>query len=402
MALSICKTLRQHGYMAYFAGGYVRDHLLKIPSDDIDIATDASPEKIQSLFDKTIPLGIAFGIVVVVIQKFSFEVATFRKDLSYSDGRRPAGIAFCSPKEDALRRDFTINGMFYDPIEKKIYDYVDGQKDLQHRVIKAIGNPHERFQEDKLRMIRACRFSARFDFKIEKETKQAILSLASQLLPAVSIERVYQEFQKMKGHNFVQALLLLFELKLLEQVFPTLKNLTEADLKTYLHAFGHLPKNCPTALFLLELFPKYSLDQQVALLEYLKVSNEKIKLATFCYECRTLLQAACSDYSWVKMIANSSFDLALHILTARLSSDKRAHLLKSYLEKKEQLKIHIQRKIAGNPLVTSHFLMSHGLIPGKHLGQVLEKAEEIAINLNLQTPEQVLSHLKKDPLWQKN
>ena len=124
LAHLVCKKLQSEGYLAYYAGGYVRDLILDIHSDDIDIATDAAPNVVQSLFEKTIPVGLAFGIVVVVLEDISFEVATFRKDLHYKDGRRPEEVAFCSPKEDALRRDFTINGMFYDPISRKTYDNV--------------------------------------------------------------------------------------------------------------------------------------------------------------------------------------------------------------------------------------------------------------------------------------
>jgi len=196
LALSICQTLHEKGYIAYFAGGYVRDMILEIPSDDIDIATDASPDVIQSLFSRTIPLGIAFGIVVVILKKESFEVATFRKDLKYKDGRRPEEVAFCSPKEDADRRDFTINGLFYDPFKKEILDYVGGKEDIKEKIIRAIGDPFVRFEEDKLRLIRACRFAARFDFKIDSHTQQAMLAEAPSLFPSVSIERITQELKK--------------------------------------------------------------------------------------------------------------------------------------------------------------------------------------------------------------
>lgn len=144
----IIEKLYQHGYLAYFAGGWVRDFLLGHPSSDIDIATSATPREIESLFSKTIPVGAQFGIVVVIEKKHQFEVATFRKDAEYKDGRRPISIELASPEEDAKRRDFTINGMFYDPIQRRILDYVNGQEDLNLGIIRAIGNPHERFLED--------------------------------------------------------------------------------------------------------------------------------------------------------------------------------------------------------------------------------------------------------------
>ena len=166
IATSIVKKLQDAGYLAYFAGGWVRDFILKKPSDDIDIATSASVDEVQRLFPKTIPVGVAFGIVIVVQDNHQFEVATFRKDRGYVDGRRPVGIDPASPEEDAQRRDFTINGMFYDPIQDKIFDYVDGMKDLKKGIIRAIGDPNARFLEDRLRMMRAVRYSTRFDFPI--------------------------------------------------------------------------------------------------------------------------------------------------------------------------------------------------------------------------------------------
>jgi len=196
IAASIVKKLSSAGHIAYFAGGWVRDFLMERPSDDIDIATSATPEEVQALFPKTIPVGIAFGIVIVVEDGHQFEVATFRQDQGYVDGRRPQGISSATPEEDAQRRDFTINGMFYDPIEKKLYDYVDGQKDIKKGIIKAIGNPHERFLEDRLRMMRAVRYSTRFNFPIESDTLQAILAHADSLLPAVALERYGKNSRK--------------------------------------------------------------------------------------------------------------------------------------------------------------------------------------------------------------
>ena len=133
VAITLIKTLQEEGFTAYFAGGWVRDFLMERPSDDIDIATDATVEEIQQLFPKTIPVGIAFGIVIVVKEGYQYEVATFRKDQGYKDGRRPIGIEKAAPEEDAKRRDFTINGMFYDPLQEKLYDYVGGQEDLEQK-----------------------------------------------------------------------------------------------------------------------------------------------------------------------------------------------------------------------------------------------------------------------------
>src|SRR3984885_11348242 len=185
-AIAVVKKLSEAGHIAYFAGGWVRDFLMQHPSDDIDIATSATVEEVQSLFSKTIPVGSAFGIIIVVEGTHQFEVATFRKEFGYFDGRRPTRVERATPEEDALRRDFTINGMFWDPLEKKLYDYVGGQEDLHQGLIRAIGNPHERFYEDRLRMMRAVRYATRFHFPIEAKTYEAIRDHAHALLPSVA------------------------------------------------------------------------------------------------------------------------------------------------------------------------------------------------------------------------
>src|SRR5262249_1299501 len=161
-AVEVVRQLRDHGFQAYWAGGCVRDHLLERTPKDYDVATSAHPEEIRSVFShrKTLSIGAAFGVMTVLGPRAAgqIEVGTFRQDVSYSDGRHPDKIAFSSPEEDAQRRDFTINGMFYDPLVEQVIDYVGGEADLKLGVIRAIGNAHERFTEDKLRMLRAVRF----------------------------------------------------------------------------------------------------------------------------------------------------------------------------------------------------------------------------------------------------
>ncbi len=163
----------------------MRDLLLHKSSHEIDIATSAPPHIIQHLFPRTVAVGIQFGVIVVVLEGINFEVTTFRKDHPYQDGRHPEGVDYSTPEKDAERRDFTINGMFYDPLTEIIYDFVGGKEDLKRKVIRAIGNPHARFAEDRLRMIRAVRFAARLGFEIESETAKAIEEHAHHLFPAV-------------------------------------------------------------------------------------------------------------------------------------------------------------------------------------------------------------------------
>lgn len=218
-AVEIVKRLQDSGYIAYFAGGYVRDMLLGITSNDIDIATNAIPEVVESMFDKTIPVGKQFGVVIVVIDSEEFEVATFRNDGNYSDGRHPDVVTFSSPQEDAKRRDFTINGMFYNPITDDILDYVGGQNDLELGIIRCIRDPFDRFEEDKLRMLRAIRFACKLGFEIENTTFTAIQNNAFKL-KEVSVERIFQELTKiLTNYNACNALVILESTGLLRQIF---------------------------------------------------------------------------------------------------------------------------------------------------------------------------------------
>lgn len=198
-AINIVKKLKEAGYEAYFAGGSVRDLLMEHEANDYDIATSAKPDEIEKLLSKTIPIGKRFGVILAIENEHHFEVATFRSDSSLSDGRRPDAVLFTSAKEDALRRDFTINGLFYDPITKEVFDYIDGQKDIHDKIIRFIGNPNERIKEDHLRLLRAIRFKNKFDFQYDLETKEAVHRHAN-LIQDVSKERVSDELTKMFLH----------------------------------------------------------------------------------------------------------------------------------------------------------------------------------------------------------
>ena len=179
-AILVVQQLTNAGYQALWAGGCVRDQLMGIPPKDYDVATNATPDQIREVFGKrrTLPIGAAFGVITVLGPKQAdpIEVATFRRDTGYSDGRRPDGVEFTDAKEDALRRDFTINGMFYDPLKEQVVDYVGGKDDLKAKRIRAIGVPQERIEEDKLRMLRGVRFAAKFGFEIESDTLAATLA----------------------------------------------------------------------------------------------------------------------------------------------------------------------------------------------------------------------------------
>ena len=191
-AIFVVERLRQEGFEAFFAGGCVRDMLLNKLPQDYDIATSARPEDIQRVFTETIPVGAQFGVILVLVDGEPFEVASFRYDGPYLDGRRPSHVRYGSLQEDIFRRDFTINGMIYDPVEDRVIDLVEGRKDIERRTIRAIGNAQQRFEEDRLRMIRAVRFAAGLDFAIEPLTFDAIKQLAA-TITQISWERIGEE-----------------------------------------------------------------------------------------------------------------------------------------------------------------------------------------------------------------
>ena len=232
-AIDVVAKLRAAGHQALWAGGCVRDQMLGKTPKDYDVATDAEPERIRDVFgrQRTLAIGAAFGVITVLGPKEAgqIEVATFRRDLGYSDGRRPDAVAFTSAEEDAKRRDFTINGIFFDPVANQYHDYVGGQEDLQRRLIRAIGNPHERFAEDKLRMLRAVRFAATFDFALDEATLQAVQTHAADI-QAVSVERIAAEMRRMLLHeNRAAAMALLRESRLLKEILPELARLVASE-----------------------------------------------------------------------------------------------------------------------------------------------------------------------------
>jgi len=194
-ALRICAALAQAGYRALLAGGCVRDQLLGVEPKDFDVATSASPEEIARLFPKCISVGASFGVQIVVEPEGQFEVATFRRDGPYSDGRRPDHVEFVDEVEDARRRDFTVNALFLDPATGEILDYVGGRDDLAKRLVRTVGDPAERFAEDHLRLLRAVRFAARLDYAIDTGTLNAIRAMAS-LVTKTSPERIRDEILK--------------------------------------------------------------------------------------------------------------------------------------------------------------------------------------------------------------
>lgn len=222
LATELTQRLQQAGFSAFWVGGCVRDLLLGRSPGDYDIATSALPEQIETLFPHTIAVGRKFGVIVVIAQGHQFQVATFRAEANYQDGRHPEHVQFADAMADARRRDFTINGLFFDPVRNELHDWVTGEPDLKTKIIRTIGNPAERFAEDHLRLLRAVRFAAQLDFTIEPETFAAIRANASKLT-AISAERIRDELLKLfRPPHAARGLELLRESGLLEQVLPEL------------------------------------------------------------------------------------------------------------------------------------------------------------------------------------
>jgi poly(A) polymerase len=221
-AKDIVARLQKAGFSAFWVGGCVRDFLLGREPQDIDIATDARPERVENLFKRTIAVGKKFGVMVVLENKQQFQVATFRSEENYQDGRRPEKVTFSSAKADALRRDFTINALFYDPVSKTTHDWTHGEKDLRAKIIRTIGKPEERFGEDHLRLLRAIRFAAQLDFEIEPKTFAAVKALAPKI-KLISRERIREELLKLFRPPYAaRGLDLLRDSGLMEYVLPEL------------------------------------------------------------------------------------------------------------------------------------------------------------------------------------
>lgn len=237
-ATRIVQTLQDHGFEAYFVGGCVRDMLLGETPKDIDIATNALPDQIEDIFENTYSIGKHFGVILIENNGFHFEIATFRSDSGYSDGRRPDYVTFSSAEHDALRRDFTINGILYDPLTDQYLDFVDGQRDLRRGLLKFIGAPERRIQEDFLRILRAVRFKNRFDLAYDHDTWRALKKHGS-LLIDISAERIIDEMTKILTHpSRHKALDDLWHCGVLQKLIPELIQLSKTPQPSSHHREG--------------------------------------------------------------------------------------------------------------------------------------------------------------------
>jgi len=250
-ARRIVEMLRLHVHEAFFAGGWVRDTLLRRKSKDIDIATSAHPTEVLRLFPKSTPIGSQFGVVQVLMYRRAYEVATFRGEAGYEDGRHPTKVDFVGPERDALRRDFTVNGMFYDPIAERVIDYVRGRTDIKKRILRSIGRAEERFSEDRLRMLRAVRLACDLDFTIDSKTWQAICRISPGILE-ISWERIRGELlQIITGRRSGRGVDLLLDSGLLARILPEVEAMHDVPQPEEFHPEGDVLTHTRMALELL-------------------------------------------------------------------------------------------------------------------------------------------------------
>lgn len=395
-ATEIVRRLREAGFVAYFAGGCVRDLLLGRAAKDYDVATSARPEQVRELFGRrrTLAVGESFGVIVVLGPKAAgpVEVATFRTDLDYSDGRRPDRVEFCSPEEDAKRRDFTINGMFYDPVDSRVLDFVGGEHDLAAGVIRAIGDPHARMTEDKLRMLRAVRFTATLEFQLDPATAAAIQAMADQL-HIVSAERIAQELRRMLvDKHRRRAVDLCDDVGLLTVIFPELEQRGgwESTL-AMLSLLAEPSFELAFATLLHALRP----EAVHAIGRRLRLSNDEIDRVTWLVgHQQALADAPAMPLARLKrLLSHRGRDELLHLArVALLAADLDLHPV---LFCEEFLARTTPEELNPPPLLTGNDLIQLGLRPGPRFKQLLDAVRDAQLNLEITTHDEAVALVRR-------
>jgi tRNA nucleotidyltransferase/poly(A) polymerase len=401
----VVARLRAAGHETYWAGGCVRDELLGRTPADYDVATAAPPETVRTVFGRkrTLAIGAAFGVITVLGPKGAgqVEVATFRTDAAYTDGRHPAGVTFCSAREDAQRRDFTINGLFLDPLSGEVHDFVGGREDLAAGIVRAIGVPAQRFGEDHLRMLRAIRFTAFFDFVLDGETRAAIERMAH-LVAAVSPERIAAELRAMVERTGRQrALLLLAETGLAREVLPELAP-----------AHGDGSDHWAIGAAVVAALDEPSLPQALAVL----ASDRDAAVATRIAGRLRLSNHESKAIAWLHA-ALGELGKATHLASRPWSqvqpwvADPRAPLLADLLRARAAhglgdaaaaawFTAQVARpraEIDPPPLVTGTDLLSAGVPAGPAMGQALAKARQLQLDGVITTKEAALAAVRPEP-----
>jgi poly(A) polymerase len=442
-AISIIETLRQQGFQAYLVGGCVRDLLLKREPADFDVATSATPAQVMDIFPDTYAVGAQFGVVLVPLPEgqrkdesetltpkpHTVEVATFRSDLGYSDGRHPDEVRFSQDaREDVARRDFTINGMMLDPVNGHVLDFVGGQKDLDAKLIRAIGDPDRRLAEDKLRMLRAIRFAARFEYAIEAGTQAAIERYAREI-QLVSRERVRDELTKMLTEGRArQAFLLLDETGLLKEVLPEISAMKGVAQPPEFHPEGdvfvhtvllleNLPHPCSPALAWGALLhdvgkpatfrvasDRIRFDGHVdvgvkiaeAICERLRFSNHDTAqiLALIENHMRFGQVMRMKESTLKRFLRLSGFEehMALH----RADSLASHRNLSTYELLRKKLTEIPPQKIRPAPLINGNDLIAAGYVPGPRFREILDAVEDAQLEGRLTSGEAAIEYVKRE------
>lgn len=427
VAAEIVDKLRQAGFAAYFAGGCVRDRIMGVKPLDYDIATAASPQKIMALFKRTVPVGIQYGVVLVVEKGIPFEVAAFRRDGIYIDGRHPVNVDFAqSPEQDVKRRDFTINGLLYDPVNGQVLDYVGGKRDIQQGLIRAIGNPEERFAEDKLRMMRAVRFASRYLYQIEAGTLAAIKKLAP-AIGEVSLERIRDELDKIiRGRHPGFGLQLLEDTGLLIYVLPEVSALVGVAQPEEFHPEGDVFIHSKIMLDLLDQ-PSFKLafaallhdigkprtfvqaerirfDGHVQLgarmadniCRRLKMSNEQREhITTYIWNHLKFMDVQEMREAKLKRFMQSETfleELELHRVDCLASHGK----LDNWFFCRQKLVEYSQEQLRPVPLISGDDLIELGYKPGPVFKEILNRVADLQLENELMTTDQALTWVKEN------
>ncbi|MHC4620749.1 MAG: CCA tRNA nucleotidyltransferase [Planctomycetota bacterium] len=368
-AVKTIKQLRRSGFEALLAGGCVRDMLLGRAAKDFDVATDAQPRDVARLFKRTLKVGARFGVVIVLLEDKQVEVATFRTETGYADGRHPTKVKFAGPAEDARRRDFTINGMFYDPIKREVIDYVGGQADLEKGIVRTIGAPEERFGEDYLRMLRAVRFSTQLGFKIQPRTKSAICSGAKNMT-RISGERIAMELEGiLVDPNRAAGARLLCDTGLSDAVFP---GLTGEQAQAAVHVLARLRKKVGFALALAGFFSGCPTDFALEKCRLLKLSRTQTRHIRFLLTNRGRLLDDRMSLARLKLILAEAYFWDLYELQRAIQKADRV-TISPLIRLRRRIRQLGDIELKPKPLLTGHDLIRLGAVPGPTLGQLAEE-----------------------------
>ena len=421
-AREIVRRLQAAGFAAFWVGGCVRDFLLGRVPQDYDIATDARPEQVEKLFKRTLAVGRKFGVMIVVEAKHRFQVATFRAEADYQDGRRPEKVVFANAEADALRRDFTVNGLFYDPVAEKLHDWVGGEKDLRAKIIRTIGPPEERFAEDHLRLLRAIRFAAQLGFEIEPHTFAAVKKLAPKI-ELISAERVRDELIKLfSPPHAARGLVLLLESRLLPGVLPELIATILCQQSPDFHpegtVFEHirlmlekLPpdahESLPWAVILHDIAKPATAERDAAtgqihfyghekigaalaerILQRLRFPKKQIEEIVACVrqhmQFKDVKQMRKATLRRLLMRETFPLELELHRLDCLGSHGDLGHY-EFLVEQAAELK---KKPSLRPPLLTGEDLIELGMKPGPAMGALLDEIREKQLQDELKTPVQ--------------